>query len=131
MLSLTKWSAGAALALLALPSPGHAVTEANFSARTTGDLVELCDPKSDSALATPAINFCHGFAQGAVSVEMQHDAASRSMKLFCLPNPPPTRTETLSEFVKWARASPNRIGGPAADGLFRFLGERFPCPNAR
>jgi Rap1a immunity proteins len=131
VIALRKWSAGAALLFLTMPSIGHAVTEANFSARTTGDLVELCDPKSDSAMANAAINFCHGFAQGAVSVEMQHDAASRSMKLFCLPNPPPTRTETLSEFVKWGRASPDRMGEPAADGLFRFLGERFPCPKAR
>ena len=53
------------------------------------------------------------------------------MKLFCMPNPLPTRTETLSEFAKWARASPDRMNEPAADGLFRFLGERFPCPKVR
>jgi hypothetical protein len=125
------WAACVALLLVLAPSAGHAVTEANFAARTTGDLVELCDPQPGSALASAAINFCQGFAQGAVSVEMQHDAASRSMRLFCLPTPLPTRNETLSEFVRWARAAPGRMDGPPADGLFRFLGERFPCPTNR
>ena len=53
------------------------------------------------------------------------------MRLFCLPSPAPQRTETLSEFVRWARASPDRMNGLPADGLFRFLAERFPCPTSR
>jgi hypothetical protein len=124
-------TAAAALLLVVAPCAGYAVTEANFAARTTGDMVELCDPQSDSAIANAAVNFCQGFAQGAVSVEMQHDAGSRTMKLFCLPDPPPTRNGTLSEFVKWARASPDRMNDRASDGLIRFLGERFPCPKQR
>ena len=125
------WTAAAALMLVLCPGAGHAVTEANFAARTTGDIVELCDPQSDSALASAAVNFCSGFAQGAVSVQMAHDAGSRSMKLFCLPDPPPTRNEALKEFVQWARPSPERMSAPAADGLIRFLGERYPCPKQR
>jgi hypothetical protein len=124
----------AALALLVLatvPSAGKAADEVNFSAKTTGDLVQLCDPKSDSAIDSAAINFCHGFAQGAVTVEMMHDAGSRTMKLFCLPTPLPSRNEAISEFVKWARAAPGRLDTPAADGLITFLGERFPCGKAR
>ncbi len=125
------WTAAAALLLLIAPGGGHAVTEANFAAKTTGDIVELCDPQSDGALANAAVNFCSGFAQGAVSVEMAHDAGSRSMKLFCLPDPPPTRNETLAEFVKWARASPDRMNASAVNGLIGFLGERYPCPKHR
>jgi hypothetical protein len=123
--------AAAALLLVAAPHGGHAVTEADFSARTTADLVALCDPQSDSAIANAAVNFCSGFAQGAVSLEMAHDAGSRSMKLFCLPDPPPTRNETLAEFVKWARASPDRMNASAVNGLIGFLGDRFPCPKRR
>ena len=124
------WTAAVAL-LLAMAPGGHAVTEANFAAKTTGDIVELCDPQSDSALANAAVNFCSGFAQGAVSVEMAHDAGSRSMKLFCLPDPAPTRNEALAEFVKWARASPDRMSASAVNGLIGFLGERYPCPKHR
>ena len=124
---------GAAMTLLlvAASHAGRAVTEADFSARTTADLVALCDPQSDSAIANAAVNFCSGFAQGAVSLEMAHDAGSRSMKLFCLPDPPPTRNETLAEFVKWARASPDRMNTSAVNGLIGFLGDRFPCPKRR
>jgi hypothetical protein len=129
MMMVKGWTAAVALLLVVAPGVGHAVTEANFAASTTRNIVELCDPQSDSALAHAAVNFCSGFAQGAVTVEMEHDAGSRSMKLFCLPNPPPTRNEALSEFVKWARASPDRMNYPSADGLIRFLGERFPCPT--
>ncbi len=38
------WTAAAALLLVTAPGVGHAVMEADFAARTTGDLVALCDP---------------------------------------------------------------------------------------
>ena len=126
-----KGSSAAAILLLLAPCAAHAATEANFDARTTADLVELCGATADTPIGIAAVNFCQGFAQGAVSVEMQNLAAFRGPKLFCLPNPAPTRTEALSEFVKWARASPDRMAAPITDGLFRFLGERYPCPQSR
>jgi hypothetical protein len=64
-------------------------------------------------------------------VEIARDAGSRGMKLFCLPGPAPTRNETLAEFVKWARASPDRMNSSAVNGLVGFLGERYPCPKHR
>ena len=129
-MTLKGCTVAAVLALLPA-SAGHAATEANFGAGTTGDLVELCAATPDNALGTAAVNFCEGFAQGAVSVEMQNLAAFRGAKLFCMPNPPPSRNEALGEFVRWARASPDRLAQPPADGLFRFLGERYPCPPSR
>jgi hypothetical protein len=130
-MTLKGLTAGVALLLATASGVGHAVTDADFAAKTTADIVALCDPQSDSAIANAAVNFCSGFAQGAVSVEEAHDAGSRSMKLFCLPDPAPTRNETLSEFVKWARASPDRMNASAVNGLIGFLGERFPCPRHR
>lgn len=109
----------------------HAATDANFGARTTEDLVELCTERPDNPIGTAAVNFCEGFAQGAVFVEMQNQAAFRGPKLFCMPNPPPGRNEALSEFVNWARALPDRLAQSSTDGLFRFLSERYPCPPSR
>jgi len=129
-MTLNKRAVAAMLVLLA-PRVAQAATEANFAAGTTADLVELCAATPDSAIGTAAVNFCEGFAQGAVSVEMQNLAAFRGAKLFCMPNSPPSRNEALGEFVKWARASPDRLAQPPADGLFRFLGERYPCPPSR
>ena len=125
-----KWTAAAALAFLA-PLAAHAATEANFGAKTTGDLVELCEATPDNAIGTAAVNFCQGFALGVVLAEMQNMAAFRGPKPFCLPNPPPSRNEALGEFVKWARASPDRMSATSTDGLFRFLSERYPCPPSR
>jgi hypothetical protein len=127
---LKGWTVAAGLVLLA-PCALRAATEANFGAATTADLVNLCTAPPDSAIGTAAVNFCEGFAQGAVLVEMQNMAAFRGPKLFCLSNPPPSRDQALSEFVNWARASPDRMAAPSTDGLFRFLSERYPCPQSR
>jgi Rap1a immunity proteins len=127
---LKGWTVAAALILLS-PCAAFAATEANFAAGTTGDLGELCTATPDTAIGTAAVNFCEGFAEGAVSVEMQNLAAFGGPKPFCMPNPLPTRNEALSEFVKWARASPDRMSASSTDGLFRFLSERYPCPPSR
>jgi len=129
-MKLKEWSV--AVALIALtPCAAHAATEANFAAKSAGDLVELCAATPDSAIGTAAVNFCEGFAEGAVSAEMQNVAAFRGPKLFCMPNPLPSRNEALGEFVKWARMSPDRMSASSTDGLFRFLSERYPCPQSR
>ena len=103
----------------------------NLKGWTIDDLVELRDPTSDSAMANTGVNFCQGFAQGAVSIGMQSQITPGSVKLFCMPDPLPSRTEAIREFVGWARASANRMALSSTDGLMRFLGERFPCPKGR
>jgi hypothetical protein len=123
-------TAAAALAFLA-PFAAHAATETNFGPATTADLVELCTATPDNGMGTAALNFCEGFAQGAVLVEMQNMAGFRGPKPFCMPSPPPSRNEAISEFVKWARVSPDRMSATPTDGLFRFLIERYPCPPSR
>jgi hypothetical protein len=109
-------------ALLALPAAAQ--KGAALQARTAGDLAELCAANPKEALGDAKINFCHGFAQGAITVELRHGGGK---KPFCFPNPPPTRTVTMNEFVGWVRSMPDHKTPPAADGLFQFLGERYPC----
>jgi hypothetical protein len=93
-------------------------------ARTAGDLAELCGANPKEPGADAKINFCDGFAQAAVDLELQHTA---DKKPFCFTSPAPSRRATLAEFVDWVRAIPERRNLPATDGLFKFLGERFPC----
>jgi hypothetical protein len=125
-MQLTRLAAAALIALA--PTAAFAVTTQDFAARTTGDLVDLCSADPHTPMGEAAVNFCHGFAQGAVTVEMEHQAATPDRpKLFCFPTPAPTRTATLEEFVKWAQASPAHMQDRAADGLFSFLRQRFPC----
>jgi hypothetical protein len=70
------WIAIAALALL-VPLATRAAIEANFNAKTAGDLAELCGAAADNGIGTAALNFCEGYMQGAVTVEMQNMAAFR------------------------------------------------------
>ena len=81
----------------------------SFKEWTIDDLVELRDPTSDSAMANTGVNFCLGFAQGAVLIKMQSQLTPRSVKLFCMPTPLPSRIEAIREFVDWARPSGDRM----------------------
>jgi hypothetical protein len=114
-----------------IPVTANALTEANFGAATTSDLVDLCTAAPDNGIGTAALNFCEGYFQGAVTVEMLNMAPMRGKKLFCLPNPPPSRSQAMSLFVSWAKAAPDRLSQPATDGLFRFLSEQYPCASSR
>jgi hypothetical protein len=111
-------------ACFALPLAAHAQGSIELSARTAGELAALCGANPREATASAKINFCHGFAQGVVTVELQK-AGTR--KPFCFPTPAPTRSATLAQFVAWVRGAASRRDLAATDGLMQFLGERYPC----
>jgi Rap1a immunity proteins len=111
-----------ALAMLLLAIPAHAQRTLTIQARTAGDLAELCGANPREPQGDARINFCHGFAQGAVDVAMRAEK-----KPFCFPTPAPSRTTTLGEFVNWVKSTPAHRSESAIDGLFHFLAERFPC----
>jgi hypothetical protein len=121
----------ATMALLLPWADARAATQDNFTLASTGDLVALCSAAPDNGIGTAAINFCEGYFHGAVTVEMLNMAAFRGPKLFCLPNPPPARSEAMSEFVSWAQAAPDRMNQSPTDGLFGFLRDRYPCSASR
>ena len=93
-------------------------------ARTAGDLAELCGANPKEPAADAKLNYCDGFAQAAVDLELQHTG---DKKPFCFPTPTPSRRATLAEFVNWVHALPEHRELRATDGLFKFLAERFPC----
>ena len=105
-----------------------AVSPDEFSVSTTGQLVALCSAQSTDPLATPALNFCHGFAVGVVRALQEEDAADpRGKPMFCLPANGVQRNQAVSEFVQWASADPSRMSMPATDGIAGFLAARYPC----
>ena len=93
-------------------------------ADTAGDLAEDCGANPRQPGADAKMNFCVGFAQGAIDVEL-HYAGDK--KPFCIPHPGPSREATMGEFAAWVRAIPDRRSIPAAPGLVKFMTERFPC----
>jgi hypothetical protein len=112
------------LSAILIALPVQAQRGAALQARTTGELAELCAANPKDPLGDAKINFCHGFAQGVINVELRQ---AEGKKPFCFPNPAPTRTATMGEFVSWVRAVPEHKSPPAVEGLLQFLGERFPC----
>lgn len=115
----------AALAATVCALPAQAQKSVNLQARTAGDLAELCAANPKEPLGDAKINFCHGFAQGAITVEQRQGGEGK--KAYCFPSSPPSRSATMNEFASWVRSNPSHRTMPAVDALFRFLGERFPC----
>jgi Rap1a immunity proteins len=106
-----------------------AVAESQFPPRTVRDLIEICAPAREDPMMTAAINYCHGFAQGAVLVEEAHEAQPSGRKLFCLPSPQSAEGSEITKFIAWANALPSRLDEPAVDGMFIYLAETYPCPQ--
>ena len=113
-----------ALTAVLLALPAQAQKAVTLQARTAADLADLCAANPKEAQGDAKINFCHGFAQGAITVELRH---AGDKKPFCFPTPAPSRTATMGEFVNWVRALPEHKAATAVDGLFKFLAERYPC----
>ena len=105
------------------------VTEAQFPPMRVRDLIEICAPTKEDPMMTAAINYCHGFAQGAVIVEEAHEGQRDARKLFCLPSPRPASGSEITKFIAWANAMPTRLAEPAIDGMFIYLAETYPCPQ--
>lgn len=111
-------------ALLSSATSASAAEPINLNARTARDLAEMCGTAPRQAGADAKINFCHGFAQGTVDMALRQAGSERP---FCFPNPTPRRTETLSQFVGWVRANPDRQKLGSSEALLDFMKERFPC----
>ncbi len=94
--------------------------QVSLHARTAADLAELCSANPRDATGPARLNYCDGFAQGALDVEIRHGGK------FCIPAGT-KREVTLHEFASWVRAIPSRESDDATSGLFHFLGERYPC----
>ncbi|HUB13569.1 MAG TPA: Rap1a/Tai family immunity protein [Acetobacteraceae bacterium] len=110
-----------AVACLALPLAAHAQRAVELHVRSAGELADLCAANPREPGADARINYCHGFAQGVVDVELMHG------KPFCFPSPAPTRTATLHQFVEWVRAAPDRGSQNPVNGLMQFLTQKYPC----
>jgi Rap1a immunity proteins len=132
MMRLSSSLCGLALCLgVSVGSARGAVTEDTFLLHNTGDLVDLCSAAQSDPLYTAAVNFCHGFTVGVFRVLQEEDMAKRSQRMFCLPNPTPSRNEGIANFVQWAKADPARSALQPADAIATFLAQQFPCPSRR
>lgn len=114
--------------VLAAGSAG-AVEPRDFDVRNAGQLGNLCAAKPAEKDGVAAQNFCHGFTQAVVDMQLTQERKSGAARTICFPNPVPKRSTTVEEFVTWVRAQPGRLSAPPSDAFLQFMTERFPCPK--
>ena len=117
----------ALLAAFAFVTTARAANPDNFQARSTADLVALCGTDVSAPDYPQAIAFCQGYAVGAYAYYSAAAAADPGARFVCLPNPPPGRTQAMTDFLAWVKTHPNETTAPAIDSVFRYLGEHYPC----
>jgi hypothetical protein len=114
-------------ALLILPGLASAVSENDFKADTTEQVVNLCTADPGEPLYQQAVNFCHGYLVGAYKYYEAAHSGPNARKLVCLPDPQPTRDEAIQMFMEWAKAHPQHMNESPVETEFRFLMEKWPC----
>jgi len=110
-----------------LPAIAGAVSEKDFEVQTTENIINLCTAATDDPLYHQAINFCHGYLVGAYRYYEAAGSGPAGLKLVCLPDPPPSRNDSIGMFIDWAKAHPQHWGEPPVESQFRFLMEKWPC----
>ncbi|CAL1241917.1 Rap1a/Tai family immunity protein [Candidatus Methylocalor cossyra] len=128
-LKTLKWR-GLALLMSLIPVPhASAVTEQDFLARNTQQLIQLCTAPADDPLRVAAVHFCTGYLVGAYHYHESVNSGPDSQPLVCPPNPKPTREQAITDFVSWAKAHPQYNQDRPVDAMFRFMVEKWPCPR--
>ena len=100
-------------------------TSSTFELRDASDLVRACSVPPKHVLFKNAIGFCHGVLTGAY--RYYQATVTDENRFVCTPNPPPTRSKVMNDFVIWAKSHPQYMKEPPVDTLFRYLEETFPC----
>ena len=103
------------------------VTEKDFEAHTAEQFVRLCSVSPEDPMYHQAINFCHGYFEGAYQYYEAMTSGPKGIKFVCVPDPLPSRNDAISWFVDWVKANPQHMDEQPVEAQFRFLMERFPC----
>ena len=110
-------------------SPGFAgaVSEKDFEAQTTENMLNLCTAAPDDPLYNQAVNFCHGYLVGAYHYHEAQSTGPKGIKFVCMPDPMPSRNDAIAMFIEWVKAHPQYWKEPPVESEFRFLMQKWPC----
>ena len=114
----------AVMALICMGSAA-AADSSNYQLRDASDLVRICSVTPSDTNYANAIGFCHGVLTGAF--RYYESVVPGPKRFVCAPNPTPTRTKVMDDFVKWAGSHSANMKDPPIDTLFRYLVETYPC----
>lgn len=112
------------------PLADATTSKEDFLVKTTGDLIDLCTTGQDDPLYTAAVNFCHGYLVGAFHYYQASVSGKGTKPFVCFPDPPPSRNEAIADFIAWAQAHPQYKDELPVETEFRFLTEKWPCPQS-
>jgi hypothetical protein len=113
--------------VLLLPGLATAVTEKDFEANSARQFVDLCSVSPDDPLYHQAVNFCHGYFEGAYQYYEAMTSGPKGIKFVCVPDPLPSRNDAIDLFIKWAESNPQYMNERPVEAEFRFLMETWPC----
>jgi len=110
-------------------SPGFAgaVSEKDFEAQATENIINLCTAGPDDPLYHQAVNFCHGYLVGAYHYYEAVSSGPKGIRFVCPPDPMPSRNDAIDMFIEWAKAHPQHLKETPVETEFRFLMEKWPC----
>lgn len=115
------------VAAFILPGLAGAVSEEDFKAKTTRNLMNLCTATADDPLRNEALHFCYGYLVGAYHYYEAENSGTEGARLVCIPNPAPSRDEAIGMFIEWTNANPQYMDEKPVETEFRFLSEKWPC----
>ena len=117
------------IATVLIPALVGAVTEVDFEAKTTQNLLNLCTAPPNDPHYREALHFCYGYLVGAYHYHVAETDGMGGKLLVCFPTPPPSRNEAIRLFIAWAQAHPQYMNERPVETEFRFLTEKWPCQN--
>lgn len=126
-MQIACWLPTLALCALTISGPARAqqLAQDSFQLRNGGDLIALCSAPQNDPLYIAAENFCQGFVSGVMRVLNEEDRGRAAGRLFCLPEPPPSRNQGIADLVQWARSTPDQMKRQPADTVAAFLAQRL------
>ena len=96
------------MVVILFPGLAGAVSEKDFEAQTTENLINLCTVFPDDPLYHQAINFCHGYLAGAFHYHEVTTSGPEGVKLVCAPDPRPSRNETIERLIDYEAGKKNQ-----------------------
>jgi hypothetical protein len=103
------------------------VTDDDFVAKTTQNLINLCTASPQDPKYREAIHFCQGYLVGAYHFDQARAANKPEIKLACFTDPKPSRNQAIDLFIAWAKQHPEYMSEMPVETEFRFLTEKWPC----
>ncbi len=115
------------LVSLTFPLLVQAVEKVDFEVKTTKNLLNLCTASPEDNFYAEAVNFCHGYLVGAYHYHNASRSGPNAKQEICVPQPAPSRNDTINNFIAWAKAHPQHHNELPVETEFRFLMTTWPC----